>query len=73
MKTDDLDDQGVERLRHEAQAMARLGDNPNIVTVHDIGEDNGQPYIVSQHMQGGAVADLLSNARRATAFRSTRC
>ena len=62
MKTEDLDDQGLERLRREAQAMARLGDNPNIVTVHDIGEDNGQPYIVSQHMQGGAVADLLSNA-----------
>ena len=62
MKTDDLDDAGLERLRREAQAMARLGDNPNIVTVHDIGEDNGQPYIVSQHMQGGAVADLLPNA-----------
>ena len=62
MKTEDLDDQGLERLRREAQAMARLGDNPNIVTVHDIGDDAGQPYIVSQHMQGGAVADLLSSA-----------
>ena len=60
MKVEHLDDAGLTRLRREARAMAKLGDNTNIVTVHDIGEERGQPYIVSQHMQGGSVADLLA-------------
>jgi len=33
--------------------MGRLGDHPNIVTIHDIGDDGDQPYIVSQYMSGG--------------------
>jgi tRNA A-37 threonylcarbamoyl transferase component Bud32/tetratricopeptide (TPR) repeat protein len=49
----------LQRLRTEAQAMARLGDNPHIVTVYDIGEEEGQPYIVSQYIESGSVADLL--------------
>src|SRR5205814_827090 len=32
------------------------------VTVHDIGEDDGRPYIVSQYMAGGTLADLLDRA-----------
>ena len=59
MKTEGLDDAGLSRLRLEAQAMARLGDNPHIVTVHDIGDENGRPFIVSEHMQGGALAEAL--------------
>src|SRR4051812_37432860 len=50
------------RVRREAQAMARLGDHPHIVTVHDIGEERGEPYIVSQFMAGGALADVLAQA-----------
>src|SRR5207247_9399613 len=50
------------RVRREAQAMARLGDHPHIVTVHDIGDENGQPYLVSQLMAGGDVAVLLGAA-----------
>jgi class 3 adenylate cyclase len=42
--------------------MARLGDHPHIVTVHDIGEENGEPFIVSQYMAGGALARLLADA-----------
>jgi serine/threonine protein kinase len=38
--------------------MGRLGDHPNIVTIHDVGDDNGQPYIISQYMAGGAVDAL---------------
>lgn len=39
--------------------MARLGDNANVVTVYDIGEEDGQPFIVSQFMGAGSLADLL--------------
>ena len=62
IKTEGLDADGLTRVRHEAQAMGRLGDHPHIVTVHDIGEDGGQPYIVSQYMAGGDLEGLLREA-----------
>ena len=57
---------GPRSLRREAQAMGRLGDHPNIVTVFDIGEEHGRPFIVSQLMAGGDVERLHADARRAT-------
>ena len=39
--------------------MGRLGDHPHIVTVFDIGEENGQPFIVSQYMAGGDLTEVL--------------
>src|SRR3954447_10798161 len=57
-----LDETGHERIRREAQAMARLGGHPNIVTVHDFGQDGAVAYIVSEYMAGGAVAALLAQA-----------
>ena len=62
IKSDGLDHAGMVRLRREAQAMGALGDHPHIVTIHDIGEADGQPYIVSQYMEGGSTADLLVKA-----------
>jgi class 3 adenylate cyclase len=58
IKTEGLDAGGLARVRREAQAMGRLGDHPHIVTIHDVGDDQGQPYIVSQYMAGGAVDAL---------------
>jgi hypothetical protein len=51
IKTEGLDAGALACVRREAQAMGRLGDHPHIVTVHDIGEENGQPGIVSQFMR----------------------
>jgi eukaryotic-like serine/threonine-protein kinase len=59
IKTEGLDADGLTRVRREAQAMGRLGDHPHIVTVHDIGDEDGQPYIVSQYMEGGDLEGLL--------------
>lgn len=42
--------------------MGRLGDHPHIVTVYDIGEEAGRPYIVSQYMAGGDVEHLLAQS-----------
>ncbi|MCH8948484.1 MAG: protein kinase, partial [Acidobacteria bacterium] len=50
------------RVHREAQAMGRLGDHPHIVTIHDIGDENGQPYIVCQYMAGGDREVLLQRA-----------
>src|SRR2546427_3189316 len=62
IKTEGLDAGGLVRVRREAQAMGRLGDHPNIVTVFDIGDDDGQSYIVSQYMGGGDLDGLLNKA-----------
>jgi eukaryotic-like serine/threonine-protein kinase len=62
VKTDDLDATALARLAREVRAMARLGDHPHIVTVYDVGEEEGFPYIVSQYMAGGTVAEQLRQA-----------
>ena len=59
IKTDGLDAEGLTRVRREAQAMGQLRDNPYIVTVLDIGDEAGQPYIVMEHMQGGPLDGRL--------------
>ena len=59
VKTEGMDEAGLARVRREARAMGRLGDHPNVVTIYDIGDEAGTPFIVGQHMSGGSVADLL--------------
>jgi tetratricopeptide (TPR) repeat protein len=62
IKTEKLDDKSRTRIKREAQAMGRLGDHPNIVTIHDMGEHEGQPYIVLPVMAGGDVEGLIEKA-----------
>ncbi len=62
IKTQGLDGQGRERVEREAQAMARLGSHPNLVGIHDIGDDHGDIYMVQEFMGGGDIAALLHEA-----------
>src|SRR5262245_10693099 len=41
LKTEAISADSVPRLIREAQSMARLGSHPNIVTVYDIGDEDG--------------------------------
>ncbi len=59
IKTEGLDEAGLARFRREARAMGRLGGHPQIVTVHDVVEDQDDTYIVSEYMGGGSLDDLL--------------
>ena len=43
--------------------MGRLGDHPNIVPIHDLGEDDGQPYMVLPLMTGGDVEGLIDSTQ----------
>jgi len=61
IKSDLLEAGDLERLRREARAMARL-DHPNIVTVHDIGDEDGRPYLVCQYVAGGDLRQALREA-----------
>ncbi len=55
-----LDPSDVDRLRREAQTMAQFGTQPNIVTVHDYGEEDGAPFIVCEYVPGGELRDELA-------------
>ena len=60
IKTEGLDAAGRHRIDREARAMARLGDHPNIVTVFDVVEEQGDPQIVAQYMDGGTLSEHLA-------------
>jgi tetratricopeptide (TPR) repeat protein len=62
IKTEKLDDATRTRVSREARAMGRLGDHPNIVAIYDMGEQDGQPYIVIPVMPGGDVESLIEKA-----------
>ncbi len=56
-----LDETGRARLQRETQAMAQLGDHPGIVTVHDVLDEGGRLYIISQYMPGGDLSRHLAS------------
>jgi eukaryotic-like serine/threonine-protein kinase len=61
IKTEKLDETGRTRVTREARAMARL-DHPNIVSVLDFGDHEGQPFMVLPLMSGGDVEGLIKKA-----------
>ena len=59
IKAEGLDVAARQRITREAQAMARLGDHPNLMPIFDLGEENGQPYMVQPLMSGGDIEALI--------------
>jgi S1-C subfamily serine protease len=62
--------QDRDRFLREARSAAQLR-HPSIVSVHDIGEADGVPYLVSDFVEGVTLADALS-ARRPEVTESAR-
>jgi predicted ATPase len=62
IKTEGLDEVSRTRITREAQAMGRLGSHPHIVTVFDLGQHNGQPFMVTELMGGGDVEGAIEKA-----------
>src|SRR5205814_8033922 len=49
----------IERFRREATTAANLR-HPNVITVHDFGQDErGVPYLVLEYIEGATLADLM--------------
>jgi hypothetical protein len=65
IKTEGLDATGRERITREAQAMGRLGAHPHIVTIFEIGDEGGSPYVVNELLAGGDVEGELEAAEGA--------
>src|SRR5262249_41577174 len=50
------------RFLQEARLAALV--HPNIVPFHEIGEDNGRPFLVMELIEGGSLAQHLDRLRR---------
>ncbi|MGA9392922.1 MAG: serine/threonine-protein kinase, partial [Candidatus Sulfotelmatobacter sp.] len=48
----------IERFKSEAKMMGAL-QFPNIVTVYDYGEQDGNPYLVMQYLEGQSLEAML--------------
>src|SRR2546429_6097121 len=51
------------RFMREARAAAALASHPHVVTIFDVGEHEGRPYIVIEHLAGGSVADAVQDGQ----------
>ena len=54
------DDAGRVRFEAEAKLLAKL-DHPGLVTVHDAGFDEGEPFLVMRLVEGKALASRLAD------------
>jgi eukaryotic-like serine/threonine-protein kinase len=50
------------RFTREALAAARLSGEPHVVTIYDVGEHDGRPFIVMEYLSGGSLHERVRKA-----------
>ena len=58
------DKEFVRRFQMEAQAVALLS-HPNIVSIYDVGEEDGLPYLVMEYVEGDNLKEIIRRQGRA--------
>jgi eukaryotic-like serine/threonine-protein kinase len=53
----------VERFEREARTAAALSGHPNVITIYDVGEHAGRPFIVMAYLSGGTLRDRIKAGR----------
>ena len=53
-----LDHQRLHRFEQESRAVATFN-HPNILAIHDVGQHNGSPYLVSELLEGESLRAVL--------------
>ncbi|MCA9048869.1 MAG: protein kinase, partial [Planctomycetaceae bacterium] len=59
------------RFLAEARALARINDD-NVVIIHQVGEDNGLPFIAMQALPGETLKDRLKRSERLSQIEAVR-
>ena len=63
MEASGMADEMMERFLREARAAGNLN-HPNIITIHDAGEEAGLAYMAMEYLEGGDLSDVLRKKRR---------
>src|SRR5262249_13906776 len=53
----------VKRFLREARAAAQVR-HPHVCPIHDVGEQDGVPFVVMEYVEGQSLADRLARGRR---------
>jgi len=64
-------EEGVQRFLREARAAAKLN-HPNVVMIHEINEQGGQPYLVTELLTGGSLQQWVEGESEVSWREATR-
>jgi serine/threonine protein kinase len=59
------DHDALARFKREAKAAATLN-HPNIITIYEVGEHNGKPFIAMAYVEGDLLTDAIGENRAST-------